>query len=111
MSDNIFWPNYLFFTDFSAEAATLSAIAAGPLSATDAASLVAMLSNNDTGSFRAQWTAQPGQPYTLDAAKVISNGPNNTLLPSNALFNRVLLLELPWAGSGPANFIGFHYNV
>lgn len=109
MADKIFWPNYLFFTDFSAEAATLAAIPTGVLSDANASQLAALLSSHDTGAARSEWTAEADQPYTLAGATVMFNGANHTNMPSNALFSQVLIVQLPWADA-PSNLLVLQYN-
>lgn len=109
MADKTFWPNYLFFTDFSSEAVALAAIPAGVLSDGDATMLAATLSAHDTGEARAQWTAEADQPYTLAGATVVFSGANHTNMPSNALFSQVLIVQLPWADA-PSNLLVLQYN-
>lgn len=109
MADTIFWPNYLFFVDFSADAGELAGIAVGDLSAADATLIAASLSSHDLGKFRADWTDKEDEPYTLAGAKVMYNGDNHTGLPSNGLFKKALILALPWA-SAPGNLLVLQYN-
>jgi hypothetical protein len=110
MADTTFWPNYLFFTDFSADAASLSAVPVGELSESDATLLAASLSSHDTGAARALWNANEGEPYSLLGAKVVFNGDNHTNLPSNALFKQALIVELPWV-DGVHNLLVVQYNL
>lgn len=111
MSDQIFWLNYLFFVDFSADKTMLSQLTTGELSDTEAAALAASLSNHDTGEGRALWTAQPAANWSLYKAKVVYNGPNQTGLPSNALYDHVTILEFPETSQGPVGQIVLNYNL
>jgi hypothetical protein len=104
-----FWPNYLFFTDFSNDADTLSKVPVGVLSAADATLLSASLSSFDKGEHRGEWTDQEEAPYTFAGAKVIFNGENHTSFPSNSLFKFALIVELPWADA-PHNLLVIQYN-
>jgi hypothetical protein len=104
-----FWPNYLFFTDFSSDGDVLAKVPLGVLSAADATLLAASLSTHDKGEHRAQWTDKEEEPYTLAGAEVKFNDVNHTHLPSNALFKYALVLELPWA-NGPHNLLVLQYN-
>lgn len=104
-----FWPNYLFFTDFSSDAAELATVPLGVLSADNAKLLAASLSSHDTGEVRSQWTDEEDQPYTLAGAEVIFSGVNHTNLPSNALFAYALVVKLPW-DDGPCNLLVIQYN-
>ena len=104
-----FWPNYLFFTDFSSDATELSQVPVGVLSASDATLLAASLSTHDKGEHRADWTDREDEPFTLAGAKVLFNGDNHTNHPSNALFKQVLIVELPWADA-PRNVLVVQYN-
>lgn len=106
-----FWPNYLFFVDMSDEATELASIPLGELSASNATLLAAALSTHDTNETRAQWTDQAAEQFTTQGAVVQYNGVNKTGLPSNALFDHVLIIAFPWAGPAPKNVMGLHYNV
>lgn len=109
MSDNTYWPNYLFFTDFSADAAQLVNVPTGVLSEASATLLAASLSSHDTGPARALWNTAEEEPYTLAGAAVVFNGANHTHLPSNALYDHALVLQLPW-GTEPQNLLVIQYN-
>ena len=104
-----FWPNYLFFTDFSSDGDELSKVPMGVLSASDATLLAASLSTHDKGAYGAHWTDKEEEPYTLAGATVLFNGENHTHLPSNALFKYALIVQLPWA-EGPHNLLVLQYN-
>ncbi|BDD79836.1 hypothetical protein [Burkholderia phage FLC9] len=104
-----FWPNYLFFTDFSNDADTLSKIPVGVLSAEDAKFLSASLSSFDKGEHRGDWTDVEEAAYTLAGANVVFNGENHTSFPSNALYKYALIVELPWAAV-PHNLLVVQYN-
>jgi hypothetical protein len=110
MSDTTFWPNYLFFNDFSDEVDGLQAIPLGVLSDANATLLSAMLSSHDKGEFRALWNKEEGQPYTLAGATVVAIGENHVNFPTNSLFSHIVVLQLPWA-EGKHNFVTFQYNV
>lgn len=107
----IFWPNYLFFTDFSDDAASLQEFLVGPVNAADATTLAALLGTHDTGQGRALWTDQPANVWTTAGATIKYNGANNTGLPSNALFQQVLILQLVCPADAPVDFVGIHYNI
>lgn len=109
MSDTIFWPNYLFFTNFSDDAEQLLSVPLGILSAENATLLAAALSSHDTGPARSLWNTEEDQPYTLDGAEVVFSGENHTNLPTNALFSHVLVVRLPWAPE-PHNVMALQYN-
>lgn len=109
MSDNIYWPNYLFFTDFSNDAEQLIKVPTGVLSASDATLLVAALSTHDTGPCRALWNAEEGQAYSLAGANVLFNDKNHTNLPTNGRYGYALVLQLPW-GDAPYNLLALNYN-
>lgn len=110
MSD-IFWLNYLFFVDMSDEADTLQAVPSGVLSQDDATLLAAVLSTHDKGEGRALWTDKPGNAWSLVGASVVYNGANNTGLPSNALYNHVLILQFPDTSTAPVGQIVLNYNL
>lgn len=104
-----FWPNYLFFTDFSSDGDELSQVPVGVLSASDATLLAASLSTHDKGEHRAEWTDQEEAPHTLAGATVLFNGENHTNLPSSALYKYALIVQLPWAVA-PHNVLVLQYN-
>ena len=108
---DIFWLNYLFFVDMSDEADTLEHVPTGVLSQDNATLLAAVLSTHDTGEGRALWTDKPGTEWSLVGAQVVFNGENNTGLPSNGLFNHVLILKFPDASTAPVGEIVLNYNV
>lgn len=107
----IFWLNYLFFVDLSAEADTLEHVPVGPLSADNATLLAAILSTHDTGEGRALWTDKAANAWSLAQAEVTFNGQNQTGLPSNGLYNHVLMLKFPDNSTAPVGTIVLHYNV
>lgn len=107
-ADKVFWPNYLFFVDFSADTTELAAIPLGELSAADATLVAASLSSHDTGKYRADWNDKEDTDYTLVGATVLFNGDNHTGLPSNALFKKALILRFAWADA--VNVLVLQYN-
>lgn len=109
MSDNTFWPNYLFFTDFSADAEALLKVPVGVLSEADATLIAASLNNYDKGAFKGDWNTEEEKPYTLAGATVMVSGDNHVNFPTNSLFSHVVLIQLPWA-KAPSNVIALQYN-
>lgn len=110
MSDT-FWLNYLFFTDFSDEKDTLVEIPKGVLNADNTTLLAAVLSTHDQGEGRPLWTDKEGVKWSLVGVEVIYNGPNNTGLPTNGLYDHTLILKFPTTSQAPTGTIALNYNT
>lgn len=93
--DKIFWPNYLFHADFSADQAELAGIALGPINADSATLLAATLSTHDSGEGRALWTDQAAEEWSLAGVEVVYNGQNSSLFPTKYIHNTVLGIKFP----------------
>lgn len=91
----IFWPNYLFHADFSADQAELAEIPLGAVSADTATLLAATLSTHDTGEGRALWTDQAANAWSLEGVEVTYNGQNSSLFPTKYIHNTVLGIKFP----------------
>lgn len=92
---NIFWPNYLFHGDFSADQAELAEIPLGVVTADSATLLAATLSTHDTGEGRALWSDQAGAPWSLEGVEVTYNGQNDSMFPTKYIHNTVLGIRFP----------------
>lgn len=112
MSDTqVFWPNYLFFADFSDEKDSLVDLPLGLVSQDTATILAAALSTHDTGEGRALWTDKENFSWGLMGATITYNGVNQTGLASNGAFDHVLMLEFPDTQKSPQGFVALNYNV
>lgn len=108
---NVFWLNYLFFIDMSDEKDTLKTIPLGALSQDNATLLTAVLSTHDTGEGRALWTDKAANAWSILGTQVMFNGPNETGLPANGLFDHVLILQFPSTSTSPVGQIVLNYNL
>lgn len=112
MDENqVFWPNYLFFADFSTDQASLVDLPLGPVSQDTATLLAATLSTHDTGEGRALWVDKANPAWGLVGANIIYNGVNKTSFASNGAFDHVLLLEFPDTQTSPQGIVALNYNV
>lgn len=112
MADNqIFWPNYLFFCDFTDEKDTLATLPVGVISQATATTLAAALSSHDQGVGRSLWVDQANPEWGLLGAQIIHNGPNETGFLSNGLYDAVLMIQFPSTQVAPQGVISLHYNA
>jgi|SRR6185312_12420914 len=112
MADNqVFWPNYLFFCDFTAEKDTLATLPLGLISQASATTLAAMLSAHDTGEGRSLWVDQSNPEWGLLGAEITHNGPNETGFLSNGLYDTVLMIQFPNTQVSPQGYVALHYNT
>jgi hypothetical protein len=102
---------YLYPYDYTNYFSTLSPIAPGTLTSTQADALVAMLLATDIGAGKALWANNPGATaWNLANATVVSNGLNNPTLPTNPSYKYVMGLRLDPAVLTPAGLMYLHYN-
>lgn len=102
---------YLYPYDFTTYFSTLSAIAPGVISSTQADAIAAMLQAVDTGVGKALWTNTPGATaWNLAGATVVSNGLNTPSLPTNSAYKYVMGLQLDSSVLTPAGLMYLHYN-
>lgn len=112
MDENeVFWPNYLFFADFSDDQASLVDLPVGPLDQHGATILAAALSTHDSGEGRALWVDQENPAWGLLGANIKYNGVNQTSFSSNGAFDHVLMLEFPDTQTSPKGIVALNYNV
>jgi hypothetical protein len=109
-TSGIFWLNYLFFTDFTSDAASIVDLPEGLVNTDTATLLAALLSTHDTGVGRPLWTDKAGAEWSTAGATIVYNGPNSTGQPSNALFANILILEFPATSTAPVGRIVLNYN-
>lgn len=102
---------YLYPYDYTDYFATLSPIAPGVITDTQANALVAMLTATDTGTGKTLWKNTPGQTaWNLAGATVVSNGLNSPSLPTNSSYKYVMALQLDPSVLTPAGLAYLHYN-
>lgn len=112
MSENrIFWPNYLFFCDFTDDKDTLAALPVGPITQSTATLLAAALSTHDQGVGRSLWVDQTNPEWGLLGAEITHNGPNETGFLSNGLYDAVLMIQFPSTQVYPQGVVSLHYNT
>jgi hypothetical protein len=102
---------YLYPYDYTSYFSTMSAIAPGVITSTQADALVAMLLATDLGAGKALWANNPGATaWNLSGATVVSNGLNTPALPTNSTYKYVMGLQLDPAVLTPAGLMYLHYN-
>lgn len=102
---------YLYPYDFTTYFSTMSAIAPGVITSTQADALVTMLRAVDIGTGKALWTNTPGNTaWNLSGATVVSNGLNSPTLPSNSTYKYVMVLRQDPSVLTPAGVMYLHYN-
>lgn len=111
MSDQIFWANYLFFSDFTPDKDALVDLPVGVVDEHAATILAATLSVHDLGNGRALWTDQSNPEWGLLGAQIVYNGPNQTGFASNGAYDHVLLLKFPDTQAAPQGTLALQYNV
>lgn len=105
------WANYFFGTDFTGVSEFLLAVPEGEISKEDGVGLAAFMSERDTQEGKSQWCyADPVTAFNLKHATVIYNGTNDNHLPTNALYQNVLILEFAPECESPAGRIYLQYN-
>lgn len=89
------WKNYFFTVDFTADAEFFKRFNAGDvLTGQDAELMAGVFQNNDPHpSKRDLWNVNPEHDYSLLNAEVVFHGKNNDLMPTNAKFTHVLILD------------------
>lgn len=102
---------YLYPYDYTSYFSSLSPIAPGVITSTQADALVAMLLATDLGAGKALWTNTPGNTsWNLAGATVVSNGLNVPALPTNATYKYAMGLRLDPSVLTPAGLMYLHYN-
>lgn len=107
------WLNYFFGTDFSGSRETLEGYEVGKVfdEEDEALGLVSVLSEHDTRDTQGEWTSEdPENEFSVLFAEVVYNGANDSDLPTNALYEQVLILELKDANLEPRGRLYLQYN-
>jgi hypothetical protein len=102
---------YLYPYDYTTYFDTLSPIAPGVLTSTQADALKAMLLATDIGTGKTSWVNSAGvTSWNLAGATVVSNGLNSPSLPTNPTYKYVMGLRLDPSVLTPAGLMYLHYN-
>lgn len=109
------WKNYFFTADFSDVADYLKERKEGfTFGGEDAEVLAGFFQDHDPReSKRQKWCANnPQKDFSVDGAVVTYNGENNPMMPTNAKFSHVMVLDFSKTTcEQPCGKVYLHYNV
>lgn len=108
------WKNYFFTVDFSDCASVLTPLTAGTvIDETVGLELATVFQEHDPHASKKElWNVHPEHEYSVLGATVAYNGPNDDMMPTNAKYTHVVVLDFRDTEKGKAGGrVYLHYNL